>query len=963
MLRKNRLTMAVSAALGMSAAAVMPQVATAQNDQLLIEEVLVTGSRIQKANLVTSSPVTQLDSEQLAFTGITRVEDVLASLPQIYLDQSSGQAIEATGTATMQLRNLGASRTLVLVDGKRLPINSPSSAESAPDLNFIPMALVERVEVLTGGASSTYGSDAVAGVVNFIMKSDFEGVKLDYQYSSYQHDNDGNPQAAATIARGFSVPTGSATDGEISDLTLLLGGNFDNGRGNITAYATYRDIEGVTQGQRDYSTCAVSVAASGNLACGGSATNQAGSFYFGNDDFSAIYNVAGNEFVPGVGAPFNFAAPSFSQRPDERYTMGALGRYELNEHVEVYTQLMFMDNRSNSQFGNSGIFFTSGFEVNCDNPLLSEQQRSTIGCSSADERVDVIFGRRNVEGGPRGGDFRHTTYRGVFGLAGDMNETWRYDVSYQYSEVDMNNRHTNYVNLARAQNALLATTDDAGNVVCLRDSENCVPYNLWQTGGVTPEQTAYFGQQYFELGTTDQTVFSGYVQGSLGDYGVKLPSATNGIDVVLGFEYRDENLSYKPSDNALAGEVGGLAAALVAVDGGYDVTEFFMEASIPLVEDKEFVQALTLDLGYRYSDYDFTTTDTYKIAGSWAVNNTIKFRGSYQRAVRAPNIVDQFQPQQGALFGMSDDPCGGVDPSTGLSGRGFSFEQCARTGVSQAIWDQGGPTNSPANQYNTLIGGSTELDAEESDTYSAGFIFTPEAVSDLTISVDWYDIEIKDAITSIGSETTLLQCITNNQFCDRVNRGQNDSLWLGSSGPDNGVEALSQNIGFFRVKGIDLEVNYGVSLADYGSISFANILGWIDSWEQEEYPGAGVENCEGLYGGSCGTPTLEIKNRFSATWVTPWDVTVNAIWRHYGSVDQTQTSRRPTKLDAIDYFDLAGNWAVNDWATVRVGINNLLDEAPAYVPSGVTARENGNTYPGIYDPLGRYMFIGASVQF
>ena len=190
-----------------------------------IEEIVTTGSRIQKANLVTASPVVQLDSEILDFSGQTRVEDVLGSMPQVYLDQSSGQSIEAPGTATMQLRNLGNSRTLVLVDGKRLPIHSPSSATSGPDLNFIPMQLVERVEVLTGGASSVYGSDAVAGVVNFIMMKDFEGVMLDFQMGGYRHSNDGNRAADSTelVFPGL-VPTGTSSDGDITDMTLIIGG-------------------------------------------------------------------------------------------------------------------------------------------------------------------------------------------------------------------------------------------------------------------------------------------------------------------------------------------------------------------------------------------------------------------------------------------------------------------------------------------------------------------------------------------------------------------------------------------------------------------------------------------------------------------------------------------------------------------------------------------------------------------
>ncbi|MGH8167484.1 MAG: TonB-dependent receptor plug domain-containing protein, partial [Woeseiaceae bacterium] len=932
-------------------------------EDIPIEEITVTGSRIQKANLEASSPVTELDAEQLDLTGITRVEDVLGSMPQVYLDQSSGQSIESEGTATLQLRNLGVSRTLVLVNGKRLPINSPASDESGPDLNFIPMQLVERVEILTGGASSTYGSDAVAGVVNFIMNDQFEGVMFDVQTSFYRHDNDGNRASESTTSEGVAVPSGTSTDGDITSFTLLVGGNLADDRGNITAYASYRDIEAVTQDLRDYSACANTIADDGTLDCGGSATNASGSFYFENDGFAAPYHVEGNEFLPGFGTLFNFAAPSYYQRPDERYTLGAFAHYNMHEKAELYSELMFMDNRTLAQIAPAGEFFSNLMQVNCDSPLLSDQQRATIGCATdPDGLVTSIFGRRNVEGGPRISDLRHTTYRVLGGFRGEINETWRYDASYQFAEVDMNNPNLNYTDTARMQTALLV---DPATGDCFEDAERCAPWNIWQTGGVTQEATDYFAQVYFANGQTDQQVISAYVQGSLGDYGVVSPFAENGIEAVFGYEFREENLTLLYSDNARAGEVGGLGAALVNVDGGYDVNELFLEASIPLVEGARFAEQVTLDLGYRYSDYSSgKTTDTYKAAASWEFSEDVKLRASYQRAVRAPNIVDQFQPQAGTLFAMNEDPCTKTNPGDTVSVNGYTFEQCARSGVTQAIWDLGGPQSSPANQYNALIGGSTELEPESSDTYSVGFIVTPRFIDGLAVSVDWYDIDVQDAIAEIEPETTLTECIENNVFCDKVFRGVNDSLWLGLATPTNGIVALSQNIGFFRVQGVDLEAAYSFGLGDMGTVSLNNQLGWIDSWEQEEYVGAGSQFCEGLYGGACGPPTVEVRNRFQAIWDTPWDVTLNLGWRHTGEVEQDplSTDLPPTTLEAQNYIDLSGSWAATEWLTIRGGINNVLDKEPPFVPQGVTARENGNTYPSAYDHLGQYVFLAASVN-
>lgn len=954
----------ITAAMALGAGSVS---APALGEEAFIEEVVVTGSRIQRANLVTSSPVQQLDAEQIAFTGVTRVEDALAALPQISLDQSSGQAIESIGTATLELRGLGSSRTLVLMNGRRLPTNSPNDTESGADINFIPRALVERVEVLTGGASSTYGADAVAGVVNFIMIDDFEGVKFDYQYSGYRHDNSGNLVSRAAEDAGFDFARSTSTDGDTHDLSLIIGGNLEDGRGNITGYATYRDIQGIVQADRDYSACAVR----SGLFCLGSATNETGSFYFENDGFSDIYNVQGSDFAAGLGPGYNFAPPSYLQRPDERWNLGVMGHYDLNENIEAYAEFMFMDTRSITQFGPSGIFFNT-MDLNCGNPLLSDAQRATIafqgefdddgnplGCvdpvGDPNQRVETIFGRRNVEGGPRFGDLRHSTFRTLFGVRGDINESWSYDASFQYAEVDMRNRNGNYISVARANNAL----DVAPDGTCLNsDGGNCVPWNIFQTGGVTQDAVDYINQQYFERGTTDQLVLQGYIQGNIDEW--TLPSAESGLSIVLGLEYRDEGLTYQPDDAAIAGQVGGLGAALVPIDGDYHVTEFFTEASVPLVEGASWAESLVLDLGYRYSKYQPSGEDThtYKAAVGWQIVPDIKVRASYQRAVRAPNVVDQFQPVQGTLFAMDEDPCGGV--VNGVSARGFTFEECARSGVSQAVWDAGGPADSPAAQYNSIIGGTTELVPEESDTYIAGFVWTPGFIEDLTLSLDYYDIKVTDAIDTIGEETTLLQCIENNQFCDRVKRGQNDTLWLGLASSTNGIDALTQNIGFFQTKGLDIEITYTLGIGDAGTLLFNNVYGYVAEWNQQEFPGSEVQACEGLYGGSCVLPLPEHANRFSVSWATPWNVMLNLNWRFLDGVDQTQTSN-PIDIDSQNYVDLAAEWKASENIALRFGINNLLDEAPPFVPQGVTARENGNTYPGIYDPLGTYWFASVTM--
>ncbi|MFV0278573.1 MAG: TonB-dependent receptor plug domain-containing protein [Parahaliea sp.] len=966
--------MAVSAALGMSAAAVLPVVANAQNE-LLIEEVVVTGSRIQKANLVSSSPVTQVNAEEFKFQGVTRVEDLMKNLPQVYSNQNASQANGATGTATLNLRNLGDERTLVLVNGRRLPAGSPIGGGVGADINQIPAALIERVEVLTGGASATYGSDAVAGVVNFIMVDDFEGVQLDYQYSTYQHDNDAGRFQGLAEDAGFEYPDGSSTDGEIQNWSLVIGANLANGRGNVTAYAGYREIDPIYQSARDYSACAHNAT---STACGGSGTSPTGTF-----SIVPITDADGNVLVPGSGPyhvegdqlvdgaiPYNYGPLNSYQRPDERYTGGVFAHYQINEHVETYTELSFMDNRTNAQIAPSGAFGLT-VDVACDKPARSGGQRALLCADASRPSADInrtrdfVVLRRNVEGGSRNQDLRHTTFRGVFGLRGDINETWRYDIYGLYAEVSMENTYNNDLSNTKIVNALDAVVDpETGDTTCASvldgTDTNCIPWNIWQTGGVDPASAKYMELPLFARGTTTQKVFSGYVAGSLGDYGVKLPTAENGVEVVLGAEYRKETMEFNPDEGFRLGLGAGQGGATNPVDGEYDVKEYFVEASIPLVEGRKFAQELTLDLGYRFSDYSTgIDTDTYGIRGAWAINSDLKLRASYQRAIRAANIREMFLPQGLNLFDMSQDPC-----TTSADGNPptASLEQCMRTGVTAGQY--GNFVDSFAGQYNFLQGGNPNLKPEESDTYSVGIVITPSVVEGLNVSLDWYTIEIEKGIDNLGPEFILSECLIGNAaMCQYVKRGPLGDLWLGSDVNSSGhIVALNDNLAKEEVEGIDITVDYLVDIGDMGSLSFNNSAALITKWDQEEVAGAPVVACEGKWSGQCGYPTPDFRNNLRTTWLTPWDMSFSLMWRHIGGTDDLSGN---VDIDSQDYFDLAASWELFEGTSLRLGVNNVLDDDPPIFggTAGPSINGNGNTFPGMYDALGRYLYLGATVQF
>jgi outer membrane receptor protein involved in Fe transport len=435
------------------------------------EAIVVTGSRIVAPNQTSIAPITTVSSQDIQLQGTTRTEDLLNSLPQVLASQSSNLANGATGTANVDLRGLGPSRTLVLINGRRLMTGDPNTTTSAADLNFIPAALVKRVDVLTGGASATYGADAVAGVVNFVMDTEFEGFKIDANYGVYMHNNN-NEFARSVLDQeagnpDYSYPRGNTVGGGQYDLTAAFGTSFDDGRGHATAYVGYRRADPLLQGRRDYSSCAISADDVDAFSCGGSATAAPGNAnYFRPGATAASLNALGaGTIAPGANI-YNFAPLNYYQRPDERYTAGVFADYEISKAIHPYMEFMFMDDRTVAQIAPSGNFGNT-LSINCDNPLLSASQQAAI-CNPSNlingtlgtfplavgaaynpnqgaapiGYIDPTTGatynraffqmfRRNVEGGARQSDLQHTAFRTIIGSRGELGNAWSYDAYYQ----------------------------------------------------------------------------------------------------------------------------------------------------------------------------------------------------------------------------------------------------------------------------------------------------------------------------------------------------------------------------------------------------------------------------------------------------------------------------------------------------------------------------------------------------
>ncbi|WP_439477574.1 TonB-dependent receptor plug domain-containing protein [Brevundimonas sp.] len=964
------------------AAPAMAQDAPASQD---LDDVIVTGSRIPQTNLVTTSPVTQVTGEDIDIAGVTRVEDLISQLPQAFAAQNSTVSNGATGTATVSLRNLGSSRTLVLIDGRRMGYGSPN--DDAADLNQIPEQMVERVEVLTGGASAVYGSDAVAGVVNFIMKKDFEGLQIDAQYGFYQHTNDydgvGNLRAVvaargATNPAQFALPEDDVSDGESRSLNILMGVAAPDGRGSVMAYAGYRNNNPILQRDRDYSACSIATPASAtpqSFTCGGSGTSFPGRF----TDFATFNQTlgAGRTFVPFSNAlhQYNYGPINYYQRPDERYTLGAFGRYEVNDNAEVFAQLMFSDYRSVGQIAPSGNFFSTS-DINCGNPLLGAQQRTTIGCTPADVAADnrrtLYIGRRNVEGGGRQDDLNYTSYRGVVGVRGELTPGWNYDIAAQYSRVALARTYLNDFSVTRLGRALdvvnVAGTPTCRSVVNGTDP-NCVPYDIFIVGGVTQAALDYVQIPLIQRGETTQQIVTAAITG---DTGWSMPTAARNVQVAFGAEYRRDGLSSTPDSAFVSGDGAGQGGPTIGLSGAADVAEVFGEIQIPLADDQPWAYSASVDAAYRRSEYDAFGADTYKFGADYAPIEDIRFRASYSRAVRAPNVIELFASQGAGLFDLDRDPC---DATTGAVAA-----NCIGGAPHQVTAGQSGSgaLNSPAGQYNLLAGGNPNLNAEVADTYTYGVVWTPSFVPGFNLTIDYFDIAVEDLVSSIGALNTIAQCYgasPDAAACGRIRRNVGGQLWIGSGQ----VEDLNNNIGGLATTGWDFNANYAFDLEDVGmsnmgSMQFAFVGTLLESLVTDTGLGAAnsVYDCAGFYANQCGVPNPEYRHRARVTWLTPWDLDLTATWRHYGEAEvavlaangslNNGGARIDRYFDAENYLDLAAVWQVMDTVTLRAGVNNVLDDDPQLTLSTGTTG-NGNTFPQLYDSLGRYFFVGVTANF
>ena len=977
--------------------AAIPFSALAQDD---VEEVVVTGTRIADPNVTSSSQITSIDGEELLVRGITRVEDYLNDLPQISPGQSITNSNGASGTATANLRNLGCSRTLVLMNGRRM-VSGTTGGGNCADLNTVPTLLLDKVEVLTGGASSVYGSDAVAGVVNFILDDEFVGMKSSFYHGFYQHKNDNSSLRDLVASYDYALAPKDVTTGDTEKVSVAFGGEIDGGKGHITAFMEHTDTKPILQGEYDISACALR---SGFSGCGGSSTIPPGRWAdFGGYGAAGFVNVdptitgvdfkvLGNEFVSRAGQTYNYNPTNFFQRPDDRFNSGFFGKYEVSDNAEVYVDMTYMKSESNAQIAYSGTFGNIT-ALPCYNAFLSEQQYNAacgdwtgMGGDHAPDftsgaaalaylaNLDLAVGdgsilgykaplyslKRNVEGNPRQSIFAYKSFTQTIGVRGDINDNWSYDAYYQTSNVVYNNEYRNDLSVTAINRAVdvVSVNGVPTCVAALNGTDStCVPYNLFQ-GGLPGDQgiqgvidggqelQSYIANSTYINGDGEQTTFTAYVTG---DLGYSIPGAPGSISMVAGFESRELSSDFRPDLPSRTGDRSGSGGATLPLGGKYDVDEFFVELGIPVTD------SVSMDAGFRSADYS-TGNDTtaMKLGAFWTVNDKVSVRGSFQTSQRHANLAELYQGIGQGLVDLDYDPCG-IDPDTGAAPIATQ-EQCLNTGLPANLY--GTDLKSPADQYNIQTGGNPNVAPEESESMTIGVVLNP--MDGLTLTVDYFDITVEDGIGTVSPKTALDKCIETGAaaFCNLINRNPvNGSLWL----TGGYISAQITNISEEQTSGIDVIFDYSVD-TNWGPLVVSGVTTLLDSYDITELPGEAAIGCSGNWGGSCGkNPMPEVMGSYTVGLTTEFDTDVILGVRYLGETDDLNAN--DIDFDAFTYLDATAIYSVNDNMSVTLGVSNLLDKEPGYTSDAGTAPGNGNTFPGYFDAFGRHIHLSINYSY
>lgn len=951
---------AIAAALAFSALCAAPAAAQDPPPEGE-EEIVVTGSRIARpANETAPTQVTTIGAEEIQDSGLTNVADILRTVPSFGVPAlsttNSNFLTSGAGINTLQLRNLGEDRTLVLVNGRRHVSGVPGSA--AVDFNTIPVQMIEQVEVITGGASAIYGSDALAGVINIILRDDFEGLEAGYQYGVTDH---GDLESHAPY--------------------VLWGVDMNEGRGNLTLMASYNDQGAVFARDRDdtqIDDLALCVLTDLPSDC----TTPVEPFFSSFSEFGAFtIPSTGDRFTvatgvgPGGGvAPFDVDAFGFNRQrfriisvPTERWLFAANVHYDFTPDIEAFFESTFVHTETGSEIepfplGQGDVNLTG---VSIDNPFVPDDIRAAAIAAGDSE---VLFSRRLTEIGNRTTSGERETIQIVFGLRGDIGDRWNWEAFGAYGQTDQWENSGGSVSVPNFQNALNAIDLDGdpattGDIVCadpIAAAQGCVPINIFGLGSISPAAA-----DYVRLPTSrDSFVRQEMVGATLGGPIFELPAGD--VQIVGGVEWRRESARDAPDEFTQAGLTAGNQEFIT--EGSYDVLEGFVETEVPLVRDLPFVHELSVGAAYRISDYSTVgTTHAYTARLSWSPIEDLRFRAQYARAVRAPNIGELFAPG-GENFAPVADPCNGVtavdDPTTVVDDNCRSIPA-----IAARIASVGSFTLTQAEIQGTggfTGAGNANLDPETADSINLGVVYSHDFADAgrLVLSVDYFQIEIDDLIDVIDRQQSADLCFNAaafpSPFCAALVRDAAGPAF--QTGELIEVNSGFLNEGRLETSGVDVSASYNTTFEDlvgqdWGDIgirmNYSHLLDYTESRFGVDADAAGRV---GFSEDKLQAAVSYDNGPFSAQW----EMT-------YLSDAQPDTDpASPFYYDVGEYIthDFQVGWDVTENANLYLGVNNAFDEDPAIILSGVPGNTTGtDTAADVYDPIGRAWYVGARVTY
>jgi len=954
---------------------------TAQGD------IVVTGSRIRRPNLESTVPVTSVNAAELLNTGDVSLGDALNDLPSLRSTFSQANSTRFIGTAglnVLDLRGLGTSRTLVLVNGRRHITSSPG--DYLVDTNSIPVDLLERVDVITGGNSAIYGSDAVAGVVNFILRRDFEGLRLTGQGGISRRGDRGSYFVSALGGRNFADGRGNvAVSAEFARQNAV---NFTD-RDSLTGAYSGRNQFQLSSDTLDENGDPEPAAGNGipdrtflrgirnaNIADAGlfrgfaGANGQTRNFVFDRNG-NLAESVCTVDFRPigsgncqgGLGSTLNRTGQL--QPGLKRYAFNVLSHFDVSDAFKPFVEAKYVHVDA-VQEGQPSFFQGGGLGTfSIDNPFLTNQARALIVANRPAGAETFALNRFNVDFGGRGELHDRDTYRIVGGVEGNFNDDWHYEVALNYGHLKTKLRSLNNLVISRYLNAIDAVRNDAGQIVCginadadtTNNDPNCAPLNVFGEGAASQEALNYVNTTSRRKERASEFVVSGFVSGDLS----QLFELQGGpIGFAVGAEYRKEK-AFSAFDDLVKSDDTFLNAIQDFDPPSFEVKEAFGELNIPVLKELPFAQELTINLAGRVSDYKGSagTVYAYNAGAVYAPIKAVRFRGNYSRSVRAPTQTDLFSPQS-VNFGFLDDPCDVLNINSGSSTRAAN---CAAAGLPANFANL--PARSETLRF--LAGGNDQLTVEKSDSYTVGVVVVPTAlVTGLSVTLDYYNINVKNLISTVGIQNIVDTCYDaatlDNSFCGLVFRDPATGFF------NEDAAVLDAPVNFARQKtsGIDLDVAYRhdfgpvrLDLRGIGTyiVNRTNYLNVLDPKEPDRQKSElGDPAYEGQLTANLDFGVLDFgyKLRYIGRQVVAADYEDQNNYN--GNPPRDADAYSISRYPRFFYHDIRVGVQVNSKFNFYAGVDNIGDKMP---PLGLLGIEGGSPY----DNVGRFFYAGFKADF